>query len=99
MEVDYNYNPNANPNPNYAPNQPKPDNLLVWAILSTVLCCVPFGIVSIVYSTKVDSLWNNGQYAEAQDAASKAKTWAIIAAVSGIVVSVIAAIVSVVGGM
>ena len=36
---------------------PMPDNYLVWAILSTVLCCVPFGIVSIIQSSKVSSAY------------------------------------------
>ena len=39
--------------PNYAQGQRplKPDNNLVWAILCTLLCCLPFGIVSIVYAS------------------------------------------------
>jgi hypothetical protein len=71
------------------PGQPEPDNYLVWAILTTVLCCVPLGIVSIVYSTKVSGLWAQGRYAEAQSAANSAKKWAIIAAITGAVVGVI----------
>lgn len=67
----------------------KPDNYLVWAILATVLCCVPLGIVSIVKSTKVDSLWNAGQHNEAYQAANDAKKWAIIAAASGLIFAVI----------
>jgi len=61
----------------------------VWAILCTVLCCLPLGIVSIVYSTKVSGLWSQGRYAEAQAAADSAKKWAIIAAIVGAVVGVI----------
>ena len=34
------------------PMGPPPDNNLVWAILCTVLCCLPLGIVSIIKSTK-----------------------------------------------
>src|SRR5882757_1770522 len=71
------------------PGQPAPDNYLVWAILCTVLCCLPFGIVSIVYSTKVSGLWAQGQYGEAQAAAANAKKWAIIGAIVGPIVSVI----------
>ena len=63
--------------------QPEPDNHLVWAILCTVLCCLPLGIVSIVYSTKVSGLWAQGRYAEAQSAADSAKKWAIIGAIVG----------------
>ena len=42
------------------PMGPPPDNNLVWAILCTVLCCLPFGIVSIIKSTKVKELWAQG---------------------------------------
>lgn len=71
----------------------KPDNCLVWAILTTVLCCLPFGIVSIVYASKVDSEWALGHYDEAEDAARKARTWAIVsAAVCAFVVLVYLAI-------
>ena len=69
--------------------QPEPENYLVWAILCTVLCCLPIGIVSIVYSTKVSGLWSQGRYAEAQAAADSAKKWAIIGAIVGAVFAVI----------
>lgn len=65
---------------------PKPDNFLVYAILSTVLCCLPLGIVSIIHSTKVDNLWNAGQYSDAKIAADKAKQFAMYAAIAGVVV-------------
>jgi hypothetical protein len=71
------------------PGQSEPDSHLVWAILCTVLCCLPLGIVSIVYSTKVSGLWAQGRYAEAQSAADSAKKWAIIGAVVGAVSYVI----------
>jgi len=69
--------------------QPEPDNHLVWAILCTVLCCLPFGIVSLVYSNKVSGLWSQGRWAEAQAAADNAKKWAIIGAIVGAVFAVI----------
>ena len=53
--------------------QPPPDNYLVWAILATLFCCLPTGIASIVYSTRVSWLWMQGHYAEAQTAANNAK--------------------------
>ena len=65
--------------------QPEPENYLVWAILTTVLCCLPLGIVSLVYSTRVSGLWGQGRFAEAQTAANNAKKWAIISAVVGAV--------------
>ena len=59
-------------------NQVKPDNNMLWAILSTVFCCLPLGIVSIVYASKVNGLYTAGNYDEAQAAADKAKNWAMI---------------------
>ena len=55
-------------------------NHLVWAILSTLFCCLPFGIVSIVYASKVDGLAMAGDLAGAQAASNDAKKWAMIAA-------------------
>ena len=79
----------------------KPDNYLVWAILSTLLCCMPFGIVAIVKATQVDTFWAQGNQAEAIEAATAAKKWTIVSAVSAVAVwfiygliVVIAAIVS-----
>lgn len=66
----------------------KPDNNMVWAILSTVLCCNPIGIVSIVYASKVDGLYNSGDYAGAQSAAKNAMTWAIVTMISGLVIDI-----------
>ncbi len=66
---------NNNGHGGYVPSTPKPSSFLVWAILSTIFCCLPFGIVSIVYASKVDGLWYTGKYVEAQDAASKARMW------------------------
>ena len=70
----------------YGPQMPqKPDNYLVWAILSTLLCCLPFGIVAIVKSSKVDTLWYAGNHAEAIQASNDAKKWSILSAVVGLV--------------
>lgn len=67
----------------YNPNQPiKPSNNLVWAILTTLFCCLPFGIVAIVKASQVDTLWFNGRFAEAIDAAKSARNWSIAAAVT-----------------
>jgi hypothetical protein len=62
-----------------------PNNYLVWAILTTLFCCLPLGIVSIVKSTQVSGLWAQGQHAEAQKAADDAKKWAMWSAIVGAV--------------
>ena len=67
----------------------KPDNNMLWAILSTVCCCLPFGIVSIVYAAKVNGLYLAKQYDAANQAAEQAKKWAIISAATSIAVNII----------
>lgn len=71
------------------PGGQPPPNYLVWSILTTLLCCLPFGVVSIVFSTQVGSKHAQGDYAGAEAASRKAKTWAIASAVSGIVLTII----------
>lgn len=75
------YSSSPRPIPNMAN---KPDNYLIWSILTTVLCCLPFGIAAIVYSTKVDSQWNLGNVEGAKEAAKQAKTFAWISFGAGI---------------
>ncbi len=62
----------------------KPDSWLVWSILATILCCLPFGIVGIVFASKVDGLWNSGQQQQAVAMAKKARTWTIVAIAAGV---------------
>lgn len=64
----------------------KPDNYLVWAILSTIFCCLPFGIVAIVFSAQVDGAWESGDHARAQSLSQKAKTWTMVSAGLGLAV-------------
>ena len=80
--------PSYQPQPGYGPQQPygarppMPATYLVWAILATLLCCMPFGIVSIVKASQVSSLYYQGNYAEARAASRAARNWAIASAVS-----------------
>ncbi|OBK20324.1 hypothetical protein A5634_12960 [Mycobacterium asiaticum] len=92
----YGANPGWQGQPPGFGGQREPDNYLVWAILVTVLCCLPFGIISIVNSTKVSGLWAQGRYGEAQSAAASAKKWAIIGAISGVVAYIVGIIIYVV---
>ena len=68
---------------------PPPPNYLVWAILSTVLCCLPLGIASIVFSTQVNSKWAMGDTAGALEASRKAKQFAIWSAIAAAIVIVL----------
>ena len=50
-------------------------NYLVHAIVVTVLCCLPFGIVAIVYAAQVNGKLAAGDYDGALEASRKARTW------------------------
>ena len=54
----------------------KPPSNLVWGILTTIFCCTPLGIVSIVYAAKVDGAWRDGDHAAARRASKNAMFWA-----------------------
>jgi hypothetical protein len=62
---------------------PPPPNHLAMAIISTVLCCLPAGIASIVYASQVNSKYAAGDYAGAVNASQKAKTWWIVSVCVG----------------
>ncbi|KAF1712621.1 hypothetical protein CSC70_03730 [Pseudoxanthomonas kalamensis DSM 18571] len=55
-------------------------NHLVWAILSTLFCCLPIGIVSIVYASQVDGKRAAGDISGARESSAKAKFWAMLSA-------------------
>ncbi|MGI9525566.1 MAG: CD225/dispanin family protein [Weeksellaceae bacterium] len=75
-------------NHNIQANTP-PENNLIWAILSTVFCCLPTGIYAIIKASEVNSKWNAGDYVGAQQAADDAKKWSIYGAVAGFIVGII----------
>lgn len=58
---------------------PKPDNYQVWAVLSTFFCCLPIGILSLMKSNQVDTLWASGNYDEAIKASEDVKKYLLIA--------------------
>lgn len=66
-----------------------PPNYLVWAILTTILCCLPLGIASIVFASQVNSKWAAGDAAGAMDSSQKAKKFAIWSAIAGVVFAVV----------
>jgi hypothetical protein len=57
----------------------KVPNYLVQAILTTLCCCLPFGVVAIVYAAQVDGKATAGDYAGAMQASNSAKTWCWVA--------------------
>ena len=64
-------------------------NYLVWAILATICCCLPTGIVSIVYAAQVNGKVARGDLEGARQSSNNAKTWAMVSLGLGILVWVI----------
>ena len=76
-----------------------PPNYLVWAILSTIFCCLPLGIASIVFAAQVNGKYAAGDVAGAQESSRKAKQFAIWSAVVGVVIGALYAIAVVAAGV
>lgn len=66
------------------PAPPKIENHLVGAILTTLCCCMPFGIVALVFAAQVSSRLAAGDVAGAQAASNKARTWIIVGVIVGL---------------
>ena len=63
-------------------------NYLVQAILVTLFCCVPFGIISIVYAAQVNGKVALGDIEGALRTSRSAKKWAWISFGVGLVITV-----------
>jgi len=72
-------------------------NYLVFAILTTIFCCLPAGIPAIVYAAQVNGKLQAGDIAGAQAASKNAKMWCWIAAGAGIAIFVIYGLVMTLG--
>ena len=82
-------------NPNFAQNaamQPmrhlgaQPPTFLFQAIIATLFCCLPFGIVAIVQGSNVSSAWARGDVEGAWKSSNAAKMWVNLSAITGFAV-------------
>lgn len=62
-----------------------PPTNMVWAIISTILCCIPLGIVAIVYASKVSKAYYEGNLDAARHYSEVSAWWCIAAIVGGII--------------
>jgi len=68
-------------------NQPKPPpNYLALAIITTILCCMPLGVISIIFSTQVNSKYMAGDYDGALQASKNAKLFWILSIALGLII-------------
>ncbi len=74
------------PNPenrNYPPRV-CPKTYLLESILATIFCCLPLGVVGIVYAAAVETAFNRGDYSIAEENSRKAKRFFYISLWLGI---------------
>jgi hypothetical protein len=84
--------------PGYHPGAPIP-NYLVQAILATLFCCLPFGIVSIVYAAQVNGKAAVGDFAGAMAASASARKWCWVSLGVGLGVGVLYVLAMVLGAV
>lgn len=77
---------------------PTVPNYLPWAIVATILCCIPGGIVAIVYSNKANTLAAAGDIASARRSADSARVWLIISVIVGVLASIFLLFIGIVDG-
>jgi len=80
--------PGAPPAPTFQPRQ-HVHSYLVPAILSTICCCLPFGIVAIVFAAQVNAKLQAGDMQGALEASQKAKTWVWLAVAFGLISTIV----------
>ena len=100
--------PQANNEPPYVPEMgyqgaptyaeaPGIPNYLAQAILVTICCCLPAGIVAIVFAAQVNGKVASGDYAEAQRLSNNARTWCWISLGVGIAILLIYGVIGILG--
>lgn len=92
----------ATPTP-VQPPAPKPPEsggtYLALSILTTLFCCLPFGIPAIVFAAQIDSKLKSGDIEGATKSARMSKIWIITSAASGFAFLVIYLLIFAAAGM
>lgn len=66
-------------------SEERPSNYLVWAIISTLLCNLIFGIIAIIFASKVNPAFEKGDLAAARRNSERAQWFIIISIVLGVI--------------
>lgn len=75
------------------PPPPNVPNYLVQAVLVTLCCCLPGGVVAIIYAAQVNSKLATGDIPGAQAASRNAKLWCWISAGVSLAVTIVSGVI------
>ncbi len=81
--------PPPGPPPHTRSRAPHVPSRLTEAILVTIFCCMPFGVVAIVYAAQVNARLDAGDIAGAQSASRTANNWCWASFLSSLAVGLI----------
>lgn len=81
------------------PPQQAVSNYLIPAVLVTLCCCLPGGVVAIIYAAQVNTKLAAGDISGAMDSSRKAKMWCWISAGAGLLVGLAYGALMMVGGL
>jgi len=76
-----------------------PKTWLLESILATIFCCIPLGIVGIIYAARVESNWYAGRKELAINSSKNAKTWTLITFFTGLTIIILYLLFAVVIGI
>ena len=77
--------PHMRPQGQRRPISPQTPNYLPQAILVTLFCCLPFGIVAIIHASQVSGKVSSGDLEGARESGDKAKFWCWVSFGTGLV--------------
>lgn len=79
---------------------PLKPNTWLWQAIVVILCCNPlFGIVALIYSSRVNSAYLTGDYDKAERFSQRAKIWVFTGLIVGLVYAIYAVVILTKGGI
>jgi GYF domain 2/Interferon-induced transmembrane protein len=67
----------------------EPPSLIGWSIAVLLCCCLPGGIVGLIYGTKAKTEYAKGNYSAAHSAYETGKNWLIGSSIAGVIINII----------
>ena len=93
---------NWTPPPPVGAQTPVPNNMviaIIAAVVSFLMCCLPHGVISVIFASQVNKKAAAGDIAGATQAAKNAKLWAIISIAVSVVWLIIGFAFGLIGGI